>query len=228
LRRGDELCSVDSRNDDEEAMNQTSQHSASLIMKYLSSIRTASLAAVLSLFGLAADAADVFDFIPAGGRTLMAQTLASRPPDAEVRALLSGKQSGPEWVKYLRAHGKQIPAVQRLKDKELQTLADYLAFNMPLAAKVPASPTQANWEKALPPDGRDFVLNYCQSCHIITVVITQDRTREAWLGTLGKPSHVQIKLSREQREALVSYLLVNGAIPIGDVPEDLRAGGATY
>jgi len=59
-------------------------------------------------------------------------------------------------------------------------------------------------------------------------VVTQDRTREAWFGTLGKPSHVQIKLDRSQREALINYLLLNAAIPIDQVPEDLRAGGATY
>lgn len=100
---------------------------------------------------------------------------------------------------------------------------------MPLpAAKVPANLGQASWEKLLPPDGRDFALQYCQGCHIITVVVTQDRSKDAWLGTLGKPSHVQIKLAREQREALASYLVLNAAIPIDDVPEELRAGGATY
>jgi hypothetical protein len=116
-----------------------------------------------------------------------------------------------------------------VSEKELLTLADYLSFNMPLpAARIPASPTQANTEKLLPRDGRDLALEYCQSCHIITVVVTQDRSREAWLGTLNKPSHVQIKLSSDQREALVGYLLLNAAIPIDLVPEDLRAGGATY
>ena len=50
----------------------------------------------------------------------------------------------------------------------------------------------------------------------------------AWLGTMNKPSHTRIKLSREQREALASYLVLNGGIPIDQVPEELRAGGATY
>ena len=177
----------------------------------------------------AAWAADVFDFIPAGGRTLMAKALEGRPAADEVRALVAGKRTREEWLAYLRGHSKAVPGLQRLQEKELLTLADYLSFNMPLpAAKVPANLAQASWAKLLPPDGRDFALQYCQGCHIITVVVTQDRSKDAWLGTLGKPSHVQIKLAREQREALASYLVLNAAIPIDDVPEELRAGGATY
>jgi mono/diheme cytochrome c family protein len=187
-----------------------------------------SLAALLVVSGVAF-AGDVFDFIPAGGKTLLLKVLGSRPPADEARALLSGKHTREEWLAHLRGRAKALPGLQALKEKELLTLADYLSFNMPLpSAKVPASPTQANTEKALPRDGRDLALEYCQSCHIITVVITQDRTRDAWLGSLNKPSHVEVKLTREQREALVSYLVLNAAIPIDLVPEELRAGGATY
>jgi mono/diheme cytochrome c family protein len=191
-------------------------------------MRTLALAALL-LGALAAWAADVFDFIPLGGRTLLAKTFASRPPADEVKGLLSAKRTREEWLSYLRGQGRAIAGLQRLNDKELLTLADYLSFNMPLpAAKIPANPAQANWEKLLPLDGRDFALEHCQSCHIITVVVTQKRSKDAWLGSMNKPSHVQIKLTREQREALASYLVLNAAIPIDDVPEELRAGGATY
>ena len=195
-----------------------------------SSARAALLLLGALLVGpLPAQAADVFDFIPSGGRTLLAKVLASRPSADETRAVLTGKHSRDEWVKYLRDHGKALAGVQRLSEKELLTLADYLSFNMPLpAGKIPANPAQANWEKLLPPDGRDLALDYCQGCHIITVVVTQDRPREHWLGSLNKPSHIQIKLTREQREALASYLVLNAAIPIDLVPEELRAGGATY
>ena len=191
--------------------------------------------AVLPLLGalllapLPAQAADVFDFIPSGGRTLLAKAFASRPPADEVKALLNAKHTREEWQSYLREHSKAIGALQRLNDKELLTLADYLSFNIPLPpARIPADPAKANWEKLLPPDGRDFALEYCQSCHIITVVVTQKRSKDAWLGSLNKPSHVQIKLTREQRDALASYLVLNAAIPIDLVPEELRAGGATY
>jgi hypothetical protein len=187
------------------------------------------LLAALLLTPVPAHAADVFDFIPLGGRTLLAKTFASRPPADEVKGLLSAKHTREEWLSTLRDHSKAITGLQRLNDKELLTLADYLSFNMPLPpAKIPANPAQANWEKLLPLDGRDFALEHCQSCHIITVVITQKRSRDAWLGSMNKPSHIQIKLTSAQRDALASYLILNAAIPIDQVPEELRAGGATY
>lgn len=183
--------------------------------------------AVLFAF-LSAQAADVFDFIPLGGRTLLARTLSGRPAD-EVRALVGGKHTRDEWLADLHSRGKQVPGLQRLTEKELTTLADYMSFNLPLpAAKMPANPAQANWDKLLPIDGRDMALEYCQGCHIITVVITQDKPKSGWLGTMHKPSHIQIKLTEEQREALANYLVLNANIPIDEVPEDLRAGGATY
>lgn len=191
-------------------------------------MRTLALAALL-LGALTAWATDVFDFIPAGGRTLLAGVFAGGAPAEEVKALVSARRTREEWLAHLRARGKALPGLGKLDETQMLTLADYLSFNMPLpAAKIPADPARASWEKLLPPDGRDFALNYCQSCHIITVVVTQDRPKSAWLGSLNKPSHVEIKLSREQREALVGYLVLNAAIPIDLVPEDLRAGGASY
>ena len=187
------------------------------------------LISALLVAPLVAQTGDVFDFIPAGGKTLLAKALASRPSADEVKGLLSAKHTREEWLSYLRGRSKAITGLKGLNEKELLTLADYMSFNMPLlATKVPANPTLANWEKLLPLDGRDLVLEYCQSCHIITVVITQDKLKNGWLGTMHKPSHIQIKLTEAQREALASYLVINAAIPIDLVPEDLRAGGATY
>jgi hypothetical protein len=45
---------------------------------------------------------------------------------------------------------------------------------------------------------------------------------------MNKPSHVEIDTTQAEREALASYLVLNAGIPIDDVPEDLRAGGASY
>src|SRR6185369_4333116 len=78
--------------------------------------------------------------VPAGGRTLLAKVLSTRAPEPEVRALVGAKHTRDEWVAYLREHGKALPGVQALKEKELLTLADYMSFNLPLpAAKVPAN-----------------------------------------------------------------------------------------
>jgi hypothetical protein len=171
----------------------------------------------------------IFDFIPLGGRSLLSQVLESKPPAAEARALLTGKRSRDEWVQYLKDRAKNVAALKDLDEKELLTLADYMSFNIPLAAgKIPADLAKADWRKTLAHDGRDLALEYCQSCHIITVTITQDRAKEHWLGSLNKPSHIGIKLTKQEREALASYLVLNAGIPIDQVPKDLRAGGASY
>jgi hypothetical protein len=200
----------------------------------MGSLRLFACAAALAISSmlaapLSAQTDDVFDFIPVGGKTLLTKVFESRPSADEVRTLLSAKRTREEWLSHLKESSKAIPALQKLSEKELLTLADYLSFNMPLpAAQVPADPAKADWGKLLPRDARDFALDRCQGCHIITVVVTQSRSKDAWLGTMNKPSHVQIKISREQREALASYLVINAGIPIDLVPEELRAGGATY
>jgi len=196
--------------------------------KTLIAFRATALALAVAGTLFAAYAGDIFDFIPLGGRSLLANVLAGRKAE-DIQAVVSAKRTRDEWVIYLRGRSAQLPAVQRLSDKQMLTLADYMSFNIPLpAGKAPSASTQAAWEKALPMDGRDMSLEYCQGCHIITVVITQDRTKQAWLGSLNKPSHVGIKLNAQQRDALTNYLVLNAAIPIEQVPEDLRAGGATY
>lgn len=186
------------------------------------------IAATLGVFlalPLSAQTPDVFAFIPVGGRTLLTDVANSHPPAAELKALLTGKHSREEWVSYLKDHGQAIPALQRLSEKEALTLADYLSFNMPLpAGQVPADPAKA----VLPPDGRDITMDRCQGCHIITVVVTQDRAKAQWLGTMHKPSHIGIKITEQQREAVAGFLVINAGIPIEQVPEELRAGGATY
>ena len=189
----------------------------------------AAVSALLNLPLYAQEYDPIFDFIPKGGRSLLTKVLESKPPAAEVRALLTSKHTREEWVADLKGRAMAIPALKALDERELLTLADYMSFTMPLpATKVPADPAKADWKKLLPHDGRDIALEHCQSCHIITVTITQDRTKEHWLGTMSKPSHVEIKLTPQEREALARYLVLNAAIPIDQVPEDLRAGGATY
>jgi len=177
-----------------------------------------------------AETEDVFAFIPSGGKTLLTQVIEDGAPVDQVTALLAGKHaSRDEWLDDLKARSASMPGLKKLEEHELLTLADYLSFNMPLPAdKMPADIAAADWEKVLPRDGRDLALTYCQSCHIITVVITQDRPAEHWLGTMNKPSHVEIKTTQAEREALASYLVLNAGIPIDLVPEELRAGGASY
>ena len=196
----------------------------------LMSIAACALAATFSvLFAepLTAQTAEQLTFIPAGGRTLLSNIVASKPSADELKALLTGKHSREEWSAYLRSRSQALPAAQRLKDKEQATLADYLSFHMPLP-QVPANLARTDWTRTLPKDGRDLSLDNCQGCHIITVVVTQDRTKTAWLGTMSTPAHAVIKMTSAERDEVATYLVLNAGIPIEQVPEELRASGATY
>lgn len=167
---------------------------------------------LLALPALAAD--DVFGFIPPGGRTILADLLAQQPGDL---AALSTAKPATDWLAELGSGTATLAGAEGLDEWQRQTLADYLGY-----AGAITDPA------ALPRDGRDMALDKCQSCHIITVVVTQARPREQWLGTMNKPSHVQIPLTQPEREQLADYLTVNAGIPIDQIPPELRAGGATY
>jgi mono/diheme cytochrome c family protein len=173
---------------------------------------------------------DTFSFIPYGGRTLFENVIKSSASTKLTAILLSGSSQKSEvWIDLLKKSGSENSGIGALDDRQLKTLASYLQHNMPLnASQLPKDIKTADWSKILPEDGCDLVLKNCQSCHIITVVVTQDRTREAWLGTLNKPSHVEIGTTPVQREEIADYLVQNAAIPIDLVPEERRAGGATY
>jgi hypothetical protein len=190
------------------------------------------LAGTFTLFlaePLAAQTEEQLAFIPSGGRTLLTDIATSKPPAQELNALLTGKRTRDEWVSYLNSRSQAVAKIRALNDKQRLTLADYLSFHMPLAAShMPANPASAEWTRNLPKDGRDLSLANCQGCHIITVVVTQTRSRSFWVGTMSTPSHAVIKITPEQREEMASYLELNGGIPIELVPEELRAAGATY
>lgn len=189
----------------------------------MSVFRTVSLGLALMLsvgapLLVSAQEDDLFSFIPPGGRTLLGELIGGGKVSAD--QILSSRRSQGEWLSYVEGLGAGLDPTQQ------ETLAAYLAATMP-ASETDGTLIDTNGV-ALPRDGRDLGLEYCQSCHIITVVVTQDRTREAWLGTMNKPSHVEIDTTQAEREALADYLVKNGGIPIDDVPEELRAGGATY
>lgn len=162
---------------------------------------------------------DLFSFIPDGGRLLLGKLIEDGRIDPD--QVLSARRGKAEWLGFLRNLSGA-----GLEHTQVETLAAYLASNMPVTEH--SGTMIATNGLNLPRDGRDLSMEYCQSCHIITVVVTQDRTREAWLGTMNKPSHVEIDTTQQERKALADYLVLNGGISIEDVPEELRAGGATY
>lgn len=183
----------------------------------IAAVAMASLAVWLPPASIAAE--DPFDFMPPGGRTLLGEAFAAG--DLTAGDVLSADRSRDAWRSVMATLDKA-----GLDERQKDTLAAYLASTMPAADKGGAMLDTNGLD--LPRDGRDLVLEYCQSCHIITVVVTQDRSREAWLGTMNKPSHVELDTTPAEREAIADYLVLNGGIPIDDIPEELRAGGATY
>ena len=167
---------------------------------------------VLLAASTAAAQDDVFSFMPEGGRTILTDLLQSDPALA---ALLNDEQPSEGWKESFDS--PNLAATLTLDDWQRQTLADYLAYTGPIADTAD-----------LPWDGRDMTLERCQSCHIVTVVVTQSRTREAWLGTMNKPSHIEVPLTEAERMQLADYLVVNAGLPIDAIPPELRAGGASY
>lgn len=182
------------------------------------------------LLGLAASAVrgqedDMLSFVPSGGRTLIADLLAAGAPGDTIKEMVAEDRDAPGWLEWIEANRGTVPGLDGFDEYQARTLANYLAHVAPLDTVELSGDAPA---EQLPRDGRDMALRYCQSCHIITVSITQDRTREAWLSTLNNPSHVEIDMNQEERSLLADYYVVNGAIPIEQVPPALRAGGASY
>ncbi|MRU14763.1 hypothetical protein FDP25_04880 [Roseovarius sp. A21] len=165
----------------------------------------------------AAQEDDVFAFIPDGGRTLLQNLRTEGLPSDLEKAITTQTADAPQWRGTLDKAAANAPAVAALDDWQRDTLAHYLAARAPL-------PAQGD----LPRDGRDMSLALCQSCHIITVVVTQERTREAWLGTMNSPSHIEIETTPGERQLMADYLVINAGIPIDLIPPALRAGGASY
>lgn len=170
--------------------------------------------AVLTLCTAAALAQedDIFAFIPPGGRSLLETAQAAGLPAGLAGQIAAESGDADHWRGAIDAAGGL-----GLESWETDTLAGYLAVRAPL-----------DMTADLPRDGRDLAMQLCQSCHIITVVITQSRTRAAWLGTMKSPSHTEVAMDTAERGLLADYLVLNAGIPIDEVPPALRAGGASY
>jgi hypothetical protein len=167
----------------------------------------------------------IFGFIPLGGRSLLVGLMEAGAADADIAAILATYRDAAGWLDWLHASRDTITGLSALDDWEIQTLAAYLGNMTPVATE---GLTGDALRAAMPRDGRDHIMRHCQSCHIITVTVTQDRPREAWLGTLGSTSHVEIALTPTERSEVADYLVLNAGIPIDRIPPELRAGGASY
>ena len=172
-------------------------------------------AALLSGVSLALAQSD-FGFMPDGGRQMLLRLFDSSP--AELTTVVSSKHSEAEWAALL------APNASMLKPKEIETLASYLAVNMPVAAAAQTSaPDVAQMAALLPPDGKELAIANCQFCHsFFTGYLVHDRDTEGWRSVFKSPFHKELAMTEKERETFARYSAINMPIPYDKVPEELR------
>lgn len=158
------------------------------------------------------------DFMPEGGKSLFTDVFGLKPDQATIAEITGAGRSEAEWAESLKERKTG------LKDKQLRTLASYLAVNMPLEkVSVEAALKAGDITPALPPDGRELAWNQCQTCHsLFAGYLSQDRDLEGWRNTFRTPFHRELKLTEQEREEFARYSAINMPMKFEDVPEDLR------
>lgn len=185
-------------------------------------VRGFAVAVAVLVAGLTTAMAQQIDygFMPKGGKDLLLDVLGSAPIDKDVRAILEARRTEAEWRQAM------APRAKSLNERELRTLAAYLATNLPLsdAGSVAAKAAKpADFAAALPRDGRELAWNECQFCHsLFTSYLTQTRSVQAWLNTFNSPFHRELKLTEQERREFASYSAITMPMRIEDVPADLR------
>lgn len=155
-----------------------------------------------------------FGFMPRGGKALLLDLLGDPPDRTELRKIAGARRSEAEWRDDIAA--REPP----FDDRERDTLAAYLAVNMPLPPEILKREAP---EAALPRDGRDLAWGECQYCHsLFTSHLTQDRDVQGWRNIFLSPFHRGMKMSEQEREEFARYSAINMPMTFEDVPEDLR------
>lgn len=172
-------------------------------------------AALVSGASLALAQSD-FGFMPDGGRETLLRLFDSSP--AELGAVMSSKHSEAEWKTALP------PNAAVLKPEEIETLASYLAVNMPVAAaQGTTAPDLGQLASLLPPDGKELAIANCQFCHsFFTGYLVHDRETEGWRSVFKSPFHKELAMTEKERETFARYSAINMPIPYDKVPQELR------
>jgi hypothetical protein len=178
-----------------------------------------SLGAAILAFGVSATmllAQAGFEFLPDGGRNLTVQVFSSEP--AALAEAMARKLDAKEWLAVIQSQDAE------LTEAEEQTLADYLALNLPLAEPVAfADLSPETLPEVLPRDGKDLAIRHCQGCHgFYTGYLGHDRDVNGWLVMFNSPFHLEIRMTPVERRTFAHYSAANLPMPIEDVPVDLR------
>ena len=121
-------------------------------MRLVATSRLVALALAVALTGpLPAYAQEDFSFMPKGGKALLLDVFGAAPDPATLAEMTAAARSEADWNELLLARKTA------LGDKELRTLAAYLALNMPLPRDaLDAAAKAGDIATALPPDGREL------------------------------------------------------------------------
>lgn len=181
--------------------------------------RLAAMVLAALLAGLLPVAAQLTpDFMPKGGKTLFLEVFGQAPEQGTLTEITGLERSEAEWSKLVEETDTGLDETQ------LQTLASYLAVNMPLKAEaVQAAAEKGDVAPALPADGRELAWFKCQSCHsLFAGYLTQDRDLEGWRNMFRSPFHRELTMTEQEREEFSHYSVINMPMKFEDIPEDLR------
>ncbi|WP_159589694.1 hypothetical protein [Chelativorans xinjiangense] len=156
-----------------------------------------------------------FDFMPDGGRETLLRLAQSSAVD--LKALIHRTAGEEDWSATISS------ADPSLSSDAVETLASYLAVNMPVEGMSPDATSPEELAAALPPDGKELAVANCQFCHsFFTGYLAHDRDAEGWRSTFKAPFHKELPMTEKERETFARYSAINMPIPYDKVPEDLR------
>lgn len=164
--------------------------------------------------------AKYYEWLPKGGTLLLEKVIKNYNGWEDLKTLLNSKKTEDEWILYFQS---KPGALKDLTDKEVKTLASYLAYNIPnKKVKIPKNIKKFKFSK-MPIDGQNLLLTKCSLCHPIGPPLMQDREVEGWRSAYHLPPHPQLKLPQHELETLIHYLAYNLPLPIDVIPEELQA-----
>lgn len=155
-------------------------------------------------------------FVPDSGREILFKMANKFPKSEDLASLAASKKSPVEWKGYLAAKGM----LTGLKEKQIEELITYMAINFPFT-KISGTTIKTD---DLPKGGKQILLDKCQGCHSISVVVLTEKPEVAWQNVMLRTDHAQIteELKEMEVNTLTAYLAINMPVPEKDVPKNLR------
>jgi len=205
-------------------------------MRKLRFIAPLLIVAVLVVFALAQDEEDPWAWVPAGGCELMLDVVENCTDCDDLVTILTTDQDQEAWKAYFEGKAgsrtneteEQVGegAFAGLTEKQIQTLIDYAAINLPVDAEaLPEDPAEITCE-VLPTTGKLLTLQYCLSCHPISVPAYEERDYDGWMMLLDGRTHKQVLEANDftdaMTETMARWLANNTPIPEEDIPEEHR------